>query len=142
PARPMLRRRRQQIEDVAVVRAMRWPRRPAAVASRLRRRECLVVALPQRQPAGDRRLGILELCVEERRRQLARQERAADIDPVVLRDLAALELDAVGALFPDDLGALEQVLAIDDQGAALAGDDVLGLVEAEGRHRALPAERL
>ena len=49
--------------------------------------------------------------------------------PRVLVDLAAEELAAVGALLPDDLGALDESRIVDEQRAALAGDDVLRLVE-------------
>src|SRR6185437_5658506 len=43
----------------------------------------------------------------------------------------SVELAAVGALLADDLGTLHQFLVVDEQRAALAGGDVLGLVEAE-----------
>ena len=116
-------------------------RRSSAFA--LERLERRVVALPDGAAArAVISLGLLELRPQERRDDLARQIRRADVDPGVLVDLAAEELRAVGALLADDLGALDEARVVDQQRAALAGDDVLGLVEAE-RRRAAPmrAER-
>ena len=132
----------QQVVHVRVVPAVRGHDRPAQQAACLERRERRVVALPDREPRGRDALGLLELRGEERGDDLARQVRRADVDPGVLVDLAAEELRAVGALLADDLGALDEARVVDEQRAALAGDDVLGLVEAQRAERADRAERL
>ena len=54
---------------------------------------------------------------------------------VYLIDLAAEEPAAVGALLAEDLGPLDEARVVDQQRAALAAGDVLGLVEAERRER-------
>ena len=78
-------------------------------------REGLVVAIPDREaPLGDR-VGLLQLRPEERRDDLARQVRRAEVDPGVLVDLAAEELAPVGALLPDDLGALDEPRVVDER---------------------------
>ncbi len=48
---------------------------------------------------------------------------------------------AVRALLADDLGALDEARVVDEQRAAFAADDVLGLVEAERAELADRAER-
>ena len=59
------------------------------------------------------RVGLLELGPQERRDDLARQVRRADVDPGVLVDLAAEELPAVRALLADDLGRLDEARVVD-----------------------------
>src|SRR5262245_39392239 len=85
---------------------------------------------------------MLQLGEEERCRQLARQIGTADVDPMVFGGFTALEAHPVGALLPDHLRALDEIFPIDDERAAFAGNDVLGLMEAEGRQRPLASERL
>ena len=84
---------------------------------------------------------LLHLRPKEGRDQLARKVGRADVHPRVLVDLAAEELAAVGALFADDLGALDEPRVVDQQRAALARDDVLRLVEATAAEVADRAER-
>src|ERR1700754_840942 len=65
-------------------------------------------------------------CRQNPRGQIAR----ADVAPSVLVDQAAVEARAIGAFFANDLGALGEALVIDQERAAFAAGEVLGLVEA------------
>src|SRR6201999_3423118 len=107
----------------------------------LERGEHLVIAAPDRDPLGRDALRLLQLRPQERRRDLARQERGSDVLPGVFVDLAAKEPAAVGAFLAHDLGGLHQFAIVDEQGAAFTGKDVLGLVEAEEADVADGAER-
>jgi len=87
------------------------------------------IIIPDLQSFGGDGLGFFHLGQEEGGDQFAGEVGGADIDPGVLVDLAAEELAAVGALFADDLGTISKGRVIDQQGAAFAGDDVLGFME-------------
>ena len=101
-----------------------------------------VVALPDRAARVAWIASRASSCAEqERREDVGRQIARADVDPGVLVDLAAEEPAAVGALLADDLGALDELRVVDEQRAALAAGEVLGLVEALRRQRAERAER-
>src|SRR5260370_24007011 len=118
---------------MGVMRAALKNDRAAKTAGALEAGESLMVAVPMGLPAPCQGLGILELRPEKGRNDVARQIGGADIDPSILIDLAAEEFASVGAFFADDLGPLDEARVVDDQRAAFAGDEVLGLVEAEGR---------
>ena len=106
--------------------------RPAGAGSAaLQGFERTVIASPGAQPSRRRSEACSSCAHRKAARQLARQERRADVDPGVLVDLAAEELRSVGALLPDDLRALDEARVVDEQRAAFAGDDVLRLVKAE-----------
>ena len=116
--------------------------RPADLVLRLQFRKGLVVALPEQQPLRRDRRGFLQLCPQKRGDHFARQIGRAEVDPGVLVDLAAEEVAAVGALLAEDLGALGEAQVVDQQRPALAGDEVLGFVEAErGQRPKLPSAR-
>src|ERR1043166_8444679 len=79
------------------------------------------------------RLTTFELRIEKGSYDVTRQIRRSDIEPSVTRDLGALELCAISALLPDDLGTSEGRRVIHHQCAALTRDNILGFVEAECR---------
>ena len=67
--------RQQDVVDVAVVLAIRWNDRTAQRTLPLERFKHRVVAIPDRQPLARDVFGLLELSPQERRDQIARQER-------------------------------------------------------------------
>ena len=97
----------------------------------LQRFQGVVIAVPNRQPARGDGVGFFHLRPQKGGDEFAGQIRRTDVHPGVFVHLAAEELAAVGALLADDLGASCQRRIVDQQRAAFAGDDVLGLVEAE-----------
>src|SRR6185312_5984384 len=106
------------------------------------RAEAAGIAFPDARAASLDVAPALELRAQERRLQIGHQEARADVDPGVLVDLAAEEAAAVGPFFAEDLGALDERRIVDEQRAALAAGDVLGLVErlrGEGAEGAEPA---
>src|SRR5919201_2786480 len=127
---------------VGVRRGLRRPDRPPGETGALEVREGLVVSPPQRLARGHDAVGGLELCPQKRREDIARKKRRADVDPSVLVDLPAEELAAVGAFLADDFSALDELVGVDQERAALARDQVLGLVKADRRKLAEAAERL
>src|SRR5262245_9408064 len=101
-----------------------------------------VITLPKRRTTLKGALGVLQLSVQESGGQLAWQVGTANIHPFIFRHFSARKSKAVGAFFPDDLGAFNEFVPIDDKCTALARDNILGLVEAERGESALPPERL
>lgn len=85
--------------------------------------------IPDLQTLGGNGLSFFHLGPEEGGDQFAGEVGGADVDPGVLVDLAAEELAAVGALFTDDFSTVSKGRVVDQQGAAFAGDDVLGFME-------------
>src|ERR1019366_10401242 len=67
--------------------------------------EAFIILLPDAAPARRDGFSLFELTIKKRRQDLARQKRRADIYPRIARRFSALELETVGALLPDDLGA-------------------------------------
>src|SRR5438128_6961393 len=90
-----------------------------------------VVGVPDGLPFRRNGFGLLELRPQERSRDLARKERAADVDPAVLVHLAAEELPPIGPLLLENVGPVGERRVVDQDRAALAAMDVLRLVEAE-----------
>ena len=131
----------EQVVQVRVVAAIARDDRPPDRAGRLEVRERFVVPLPDVEPARRDGVGLLHLRPQERGDDLAGQVRRTEVDPGVLVDLAPEELAAIRALLPDDLGALDEPRIVDQERTALAGDDVLRLVERERRHVPDAAER-
>lgn len=122
----------QQVIEMGIVPAAlrhHWPAHPAGL---LQGREGLVIAPPQRQPPGGDSVCLFHLRPQEGGDDLPWKIRGADIHPGVLVHLTPEELTAVGTLFADDLVARGQGRVVDQEGATLAGDDVLGLVKAQG----------
>ena len=76
-------------------------------------------------------VGLLQLGGEVRRDHFPGQERRSDVDPGVLVHLAPEELAPVGPLLADDLRPGGHRRIVDQQRAALAGDDVLRFVKTE-----------
>ncbi len=89
-------------------------------------------SLPDRLAGGFESRSRLQLRQQEGRQDIGRQVAGADVHPGVLVHLAAEEAAAVGAFLADDLGALDVAWVVDQQRAALAAGEVLGLVEALG----------
>lgn len=85
-------------------------------------------------------LPALKLSVEKSSQHVAHHITGADINPAVLH-LATKKIRSVGALLANDFRALNEIRPINEQCAALATSDILGLVEAlgsKGTHRAEP----
>src|ERR1700761_1218400 len=85
---------------------------------------------------------MLELGIEERSNQFARQIRGTDVDPGVFVDHASKELAAVRAFFPDDFRSLDQTWIVDQQRSAFTGNDVFGFMETEAPKVSNATERL
>src|SRR5262245_34728758 len=62
--------------------------------------------------------------------EFVRQKRRPDLLPSVCIDFTTEETGAIGSLFADDLGPQGQIRIIDQQAAALAGNDVPALMKA------------
>lgn len=119
----LLRRGGHEVEDVAVV--LDGGRRGTGM-------ERLLVPPPQLPALPKDMVELLHLGPQEGGAELADEAGGADVDPGVVRHLVAEEAGPIGAVFPDDLGALDIFRGVDEQGAALAALDVLGLVERQG----------
>src|SRR4029077_2384768 len=104
--------------------------------------EARSIVIPDRAPALPDPFAILELSEEDRREQVGRQEARAKIHPGVLVHEAAEEVTPVRPLLSDDLGAIDKLRVVDDDGAALPAGEVLGLMEALRRHDPEGAEGL
>src|SRR5688572_20109986 len=78
---------------------------PAKRPLPLERSQQFVIALPVRQPAVCNSFGLFQLGEEERRSDLAGQERRADILPRIFVDFAAEKANAIGSLLAHNLGA-------------------------------------
>src|ERR1700759_2242064 len=130
----------QDVIDMPVVLAVGRNDRAAQHAALLERGKHIVIAAPDREPVGRDPFGLLQLGPQERRRDLARQERGSDVLPGIFVDLAAKEPAAVGAFLAHDLGGLDQFAIVDEQAAALAGNSVLGFLQAEAADIADGAE--
>ena len=76
-------------------------------------------------------ISLLELAVEHRGEHFAQTERRTDVLPRVLVDFAQHERAAVRTLVVEDVRPGDVVLLVEDERAAFAADEVLGLVEAE-----------
>ena len=93
------------------------------------------IARRPRPGACEDRLPPLELAEQVGREHIGQPERRSGVLPGVLVDLAQQELPPVRPLVVQHVGAVDVVVAVDDQGTALAADEVLGLVEAQRRER-------
>ena len=104
--------------------------------------QVLVVSLPDLLPPGLNRLPLFQLGIEDGGQQVGGQVARAQVDPGVFIHLAPEETAAVGAFLPDDLGPLDVLGVVDQQGPSLAAGEVLGLVETLGGHTAEGAQVL
>ena len=129
----LLQRLQQDVVHVRVMLAAVRNDGPAKHTRSFQWRQGLVIPVPDCQPLFGDGLGLFHLRPQEGRDNFTGQVGGADIHPRVLVHLAAEKLAAVGALFPNDLGAFDKAFIIDQQSAALAGDDVLGLVKTSTR---------
>src|SRR4030081_2864823 len=100
-----------------------------------------MVAVPQCAPPHLQTLGVLELRPKESGNDVAGKEGGAEIDPCVLVDLAAQETAAIGALLAQDFGPANIGRIVYQQRASLAGNEILGFVEADCGEIADAAER-
>src|SRR5215471_994488 len=100
-----------------------------------------MVEPPQIKSASRNQARLLELSKQECGDQFAREKARSDVDPGVLVHLTAKELLSVGPFLPDDICALEESRVVDQKSPALAGNHVLGFVEAHGREMADAAQR-
>ena len=76
-------------------------------------------------------VALLELGQQVGREDVGQAERRAGVLPGVLVDLAEHERTAVGALVVEDPRPVDVAGVVEHQRAALAADEVLGLVEAQ-----------
>src|SRR6185312_6680228 len=130
----------QEVIHVGVVRAFPRDRRAPQHALGFQRFGPCVVAPPDGQTLGGDAVALFQLRSQKRRDQFTGQVGRADIDPGVLVHLAAEVLAAIGALLADHLCPLDQCGVVHQQGAAFAGDHVLGFVEAQRRQVADAAQ--
>src|SRR5262245_24590503 len=86
-------------------------------------------------------VGGFQLCQEEPCHDLSGQVRGSELLPRVLGDLAPEVARPICALLPYDLCARGQLKILDEQRAALACGEVLGLVETVGAHLTDAAQR-
>src|SRR5262249_59021110 len=107
----------------------------ADVVARRPLRQGAMVNLPKLTPPLLNLRPDFKLRKEEGGQNVRWQVARADVHPSVFVHLAAEEARAVGALFADDLRALDVVGIVDQQRTALAAGDVLGLVKTLGRER-------
>ncbi len=103
--------------------------------------ERAMILRPHAMTLGLDLIHLLELRQQESRVELARQIGRADIDPGVFVDPALQELGAVRSLLPQDVGAVDEALVIDQQSTPFARDEILGFVKAHGRKVPDAAER-
>lgn len=99
-----------------------------------------IVNLPNADTALLDIVELFELRPKEGGIELGGEEGGTDVAPAVLIDHAAIELGAVGAFLPDDLGAAHEAFVVDDEHASLAAVDILSLMEGEGSEMADGAE--
>ena len=128
-------------KQVAVVTAAVWHDGQLDAPVISERLQELTIELPRTPAFVVDGIGLLELRVEERCIEVARQERRADVDPRVLVDLPLQELRTVRAFLADDLRARDILRMVDDERAALAHAVVLRLVERIAAEVADRAER-
>ena len=126
---------------MGVVLALLRNDRAAYEARQLERREGFVIKVPDPAALACDALGLFQLSPEKRGGDFAREVRRTHIHPAVLIHLAEGELFPVGALFPKDLGPLDQPGIRDEQSPSFAGNYVFGLVEAQSSELPYPAER-
>ena len=106
------------------------------------RRQRRGVALADAPALALHRVALLQLAEEVGGEHVGEAERGAGVLPGVLVDLAEHEGVAVGALVVEHAGAVDVLGVVEQERAALAADEVLGLVEAEGGEAPQAAERL
>src|SRR2546421_8601207 len=94
--------------------------------------ELVGVAVPDPVPGGLDLGATLELASKERSLELRGEITRAEVAPGVPLDLAAKERRSIGPLLPDHLSPLGVLTPVEHERAALAGADVLRLVEADG----------
>src|SRR5262245_42097310 len=99
------------------------------------------IVVPEAPPRGLDALARLQLRVEVGGEDVGGYVAGPDVHPGVLVDQSPKEPAAVRALLADDLRPLGEARVVDEQRAALAAVDVLGLVEALRREAAEGAER-
>ncbi len=104
-------------------------------------RQPLGVPLEDAAALGLDDVALLELAEEVSRERVGHAERRAGVAPGVLVHEALEERLAVGALVVEHPRALDVVGVVEHQGAALAADEVLGVVEALRGEAADAAER-
>ncbi len=120
----------QQVEHVIGLDAVGWGEGQAHILGGGPGGKFVCIGVPDALADGlDMRVG-LELRQEEGCQEIGGQVAGADIHPGVFIYLAAEEAAAIGAFLSDDLGAFHILGVVDQQGAALAAGEVLGLVKA------------
>src|SRR6266550_7371292 len=77
-----------------------------------------------------------KLRIKKRRQKIRWQVTRPQVQPRVLIHLPAKEAAAVGSFLSNDLGAIEVSRIVDDQRAAFATGEILGLVKALSRQAA------
>src|SRR5919201_6164108 len=131
---PLLRGQQKVVEMRAVPRTGRHYRPPEETLS-FRVGESGLITLPHLESSLNEPLCVLELRPEKGRRELTRREGRAEVDPRVLVHLAAEERAPVCSLLVHDLRSFNELGVVHDECTTLSADDVLHIVEAQGRER-------
>src|SRR5690606_8826886 len=127
-ARALFQAGEYQIEDMVCLFTMLGDVRKGGAAL-FQAGELVLVGLPNVSSPLLDLISYLELCVEVGGVELTREVARADVDPGVLNDLAPEEARAVGAFLPQEFCSFGEAWIIDDEGAAFATGEVLGVVE-------------
>ena len=122
--------RHLEVKHVGIVLAALGDGRELDLADIRQRLQLLVVKIPRSKAIVVDLVSALELRPKIRRVEVALQVGAAGVDPGILIDLSPEESLAVRALLADNLGALDVLGLVYDDGAALPHRVILGLVEA------------
>ncbi len=102
----------------------------------------LMIPIPHRFPFSANLGATRPLDFQQRRQQIARHVAASGIHPRILIDFTTDERAAIGSFFTKDLGSGHHRVIADQQGAALATSDILGIVKAERPEIAQSTQRL
>ena len=127
--RPLLQVPQLDVKHVGVVRAALRNHRQFQLPLLGQGLECLVIPLPGVQAVLVDLVRVLQLRPEIGGVQFTGQVAVPKVHPGVLVHLSPEKLGAVGALLPEDLGALIILGPVDDQGAALPHGVVFRLME-------------
>src|SRR6188472_1873470 len=92
--------------------------------------EMLLIIYPNPLPFRLNNLASFELSAEKSRKNIRRQVTRADVHPSIFIYLAAKKTAAVSPLFPKDLGTLDVLRVVKQQGPAFPASEIFGLVKA------------
>src|SRR5579872_1310290 len=136
-----LERRQQQIEHVVCLPAVwRDDRQPHGVLGGPVGKFG-VIELPNRTPPLLNALSRGKLCIQVSSQDFGWKITRAEVHPRVFIHLPPEEAAAIGALFPQDLGALDTAGIVEDQSAAFTAGEVLRFMKAQGSEASESSQR-